>query len=82
MSYLFLFGKHRRNPLTGRGEVLKSSYSDCKYQIIVKKEEVQNMSCIAYFILLTILALGFRVLRAVGDVVKCYSVYILFTRYC
>lgn len=50
MSYLFLFGKHRRNPLTGRGEVLKSSYSDCKYQIIVK---FQNMSCIAYFILLT-----------------------------
>lgn len=79
MSYLFLFGKHRRNPLTGRGEVLKSSYFDCKYQIIVK---FQNMSCIAYFILLTILALGFRVLTAVGDVVKCYSVYILFTRYC
>lgn len=79
MSYLFLFGKHRRNPLTGRGEVLKSSYSDCKYQIIVK---FQNMSSIAYFILLTILALGFRVLTAVGDVVKCYSVYILFTRYC
>lgn len=79
MSYLFLFGKHRRNPLTGRGEMLKSSYSDCKYQIIVK---FQNMSSIAYFILLTILALGFRVLTAVGDVFKCYSVYILFTRYC